>query len=100
MPSLGFRFGRFAYSTDVHSLDEAAFESLAGIEFWIVDCLSETPHPTHSHLSQTLEWIERVGPKQAWLTHLSHTMDYATLAAKCPPGVAPAHDGLIIDFDI
>lgn len=97
MPSLGFRFGDFAYSTDAHSLDERAFKVLEGVKYWVVDCLSETPHPTHSHLSQTLEWIERVGPERAWLTHLSHTMDYATLAAKCPPGVAPSHDGLVID---
>jgi phosphoribosyl 1,2-cyclic phosphate phosphodiesterase len=98
MASLGYRFGRFAYSTDVHALDEAAFAALAGVEVWIVDCLSETPHPTHSHLEQTLEWIRRVRPRQAWLTHLSHNIDYATLAAKCPAGVAPAHDGLTIDI--
>lgn len=98
MPSLGFRFGKFAYSTDVHALDDAAFAALDGIEVWIVDCLSDTAHPTHSHLEQTLEWIARVAPKRAWLTHLSHNMDYATLAAKCPPGVAPAHDGLVIEI--
>jgi phosphoribosyl 1,2-cyclic phosphate phosphodiesterase len=99
MASFGYRFGRFAYSTDVHALDEAAFAALEGIEVWIVDCLSETPHPTHSHLEQTLDWIRRVGPRQAWLTHLSHNMDYATLAAKCPAGVAPAHDGLTIKIE-
>jgi phosphoribosyl 1,2-cyclic phosphate phosphodiesterase len=98
MPSLGFRFGRFAYSTDAHAFDEAAYATLAGIEAWVVDCLSETPHPTHSHLDQTLEWIARVSPQRAWLTHLGHNMDYATLVAKCPPGVAPAHDGLVIEL--
>lgn len=98
MPSLGFRFGKFAYSTDAHLLDDTAFAVLDGIEVWIVDCLSETPHPTHSHLEQTLAWISRVKPKQAYLTHLSHNMDYAGLVAKCPDGVAPAHDGLTIEL--
>ena len=49
-PTLGFRFGRFAYSTDVIRLDERAFAALAGIEVWIVDCIRRAPHVTHSHL--------------------------------------------------
>lgn len=98
MPTLGFRFNNFAYSTDVKELSDDAFAVLAGIEGWIVDCLSETPHPTHSHLAQTLEWIERVAPRRAILNHLSHRMDYRTLAAKLPPGVEPAFDGLVIEI--
>ncbi|MDP9128238.1 MAG: MBL fold metallo-hydrolase [Pseudomonadota bacterium] len=95
--SLGFRFGDFAYSTDVKTLDEAAFQTLAGIKVWIVDCVREAPHPTHSHLAQTLEWIARVKPARAFLTHMNHMMDYADIMTKLPPGVWPAHDGLIIE---
>ena len=57
--TLGFRFGRFAYSTDVIRLDEAAFAALDGIEVWIVDCMRREPHVTHSHLAQTMAWIAR-----------------------------------------
>ena len=94
--SLGFRFGDFAYSTDVHKLDEAAFSALAGVTLWVVDCVREEPHPTHSHLAQTLEWIERVNPDRAYLTHMSHTLDYAKLEAKLPARVRPAYDGLVL----
>lgn len=94
--SLGFRLNNFAYSTDVKELDDAAFQILRGTKAWVVDCVREMPHPTHSHLAQTLEWIARVKPKQAFLTHLNHTVDYATLAAKCPKGTEPAYDGLVI----
>lgn len=94
--SLGFRFNDFAYSTDVNSLDEAAFAALAGIKTWVVDCAREAPHKTHSHLAQTLEWIARVKPERAFLTHMDHTLDYQTLRAKLPPGVEPAYDGLEI----
>ena len=95
--TLGFRFGPVAYSTDVKTMPEAAFDTLQGIDTWIVDCVGENPHVTHSHVAQTLDWIARVEPRQAFLTHMSHRLDYAKLAAKLPPGVAPAHDGLIID---
>jgi len=93
--SLGYRIGDMAYSTDASGLEEAAFEVLAGLDLWIVDCLRDQPHPTHSHLAQTLEWIERVQPKQAILTHLNHQIDYEDLKGRCPPGVEPAYDGMV-----
>jgi phosphoribosyl 1,2-cyclic phosphate phosphodiesterase len=95
--TLGFRFGDFAYTTDAHRLDEAAFAALQGIKLWVVDCVREAPHPTHSHLEQTLEWIARVKPERAYLTHMNQTLDYAALAAKLPAGVLPAHDGLVLE---
>ncbi len=95
--SLGYRLGPVAYSTDVKALDEAAFEALAGVELWIVDCLRDRPHPTHSHLAQTLKWIARVKPRRAILTHLNHEVDYRDLRRRCPPGVEPAYDGLVIE---
>ena len=94
--SLGFRFGDFAYSTDVHALDDAAFETLRGVKIWLVDCVRPEPHPTHSHLEQTLAWIEKVKPARAYLTHMNHQMDYADLMATLPKGVEPAYDGLVI----
>lgn len=96
--SWGFRIGDFGYSTDAVGLDENAFAKLAGVKLWIVDCLREAPHPTHSHFAQTLEWIERVKPERAVLTHLNHAVDYDALAAKCPPGVEPAYDGLTVEL--
>ncbi len=95
--SLGYRIKDFAYSTDAHELDEAAFAALAGVKVWVVDCAREEPHPTHAHLAKTLEWIARVKPQQAYLTHMNETLDYATLAAKLPAGTVPAHDGLVIE---
>jgi phosphoribosyl 1,2-cyclic phosphate phosphodiesterase len=95
--SLGFRFNDFAYSTDVKNLDENAFSALRGSKAWVVDCVREKPHPTHSHLEQTLEWIAHVKPERAWLTHMNHLMDYATISAKLPSGVRLAHDGLVIE---
>ena len=96
--TLGFRFGPVAYSTDVVTLSEEAFALLDGIDLWIVDCLRYAPHPTHSHLEQTLAWIARVRPKRAVLTHMDPDLDYATLAAQLPPGVEPGHDGLVVEM--
>lgn len=96
--SLGFRFGDFAYSTDVFDLDERAFETLAGIKYWIVDCLRYEPHPSHAHFEKTLSWVERLKPERAVLTHMNQQIDYEDLLSNCPPGVEPGYDGLIIDI--
>lgn len=97
MTTLGFRFGPVAYSTDVKRLEEAAFAALAGVEVWIVDAVREEPHPTHTHLAQTLDWIARLRPRRAVLTHMSHLLDYEDLRGRCPPGVEPGYDGMVIE---
>jgi phosphoribosyl 1,2-cyclic phosphate phosphodiesterase len=94
--SLGFRIGGLAYSSDVDALDDAAFAALEGVECWIVDALRYTPHPSHSHVARTLEWIARVKPRRAILTNLHVDLDYETLAGELPAGVEPAHDGMTI----
>ena len=95
--SYGFRFGKIAYSTDLNDLDEAAFVALEGVEVWIVDALRYDPHPTHPHLDLALEWIARVKPKRAILTHMTWDMDYETLRRDLPAGVEPGYDGMVIE---
>lgn len=95
--SLGFRFGKVAYSTDLNVLTEEAAATLQGVDTWIVDALRYDPHPTHPHLAQTLDWIARVRPRRAVLTHMTWDMDYEELRSRLPAGVEPAYDGLVIE---
>lgn len=92
--SLGFRFGDIAYCPDVGGLSEASVELLAGLDVWIVDALRYQPHPAHFTVRQALEWIERLKPRRAILTHLHIDLDYARLQRELPPNVVPAFDGL------
>ena len=96
--SLGYRFGPVAYSPDVDGLDEDAYAALEGVECWIVDALRYTPHPSHAHLSRTLEWIARVKPKRAVLTDMHVDFDYDRLCRELRPGVEPAYDGMVLTF--
>lgn len=94
--SLGFRFSSYAYSTDLNGIPDKSFLTLEGVETWIVDALRYDPHPTHTHLAQTLEWIERVQPNQAILTHMTWDMDYDTLCETLPDHIRPAYDGMVL----
>jgi phosphoribosyl 1,2-cyclic phosphate phosphodiesterase len=95
--TIGIRTGFFSYSTDLKALSEDAFASLDGTQVWLVAGIRYKPHIAHAHLEQVLGWIKRVGPEQAYLTHLNHDMDYRTLMAALPSGVEPAYDGKIIE---
>ena len=53
---------------------------------------------THTHVDQALEWIERIKPSRAILTHLGPTIDYAKLNEYLPDGVEAAYDGMEIDI--
>ena len=96
--SAGLRFdcdgASAAYSTDLNALTEPMAALFAGVDLWVVDALRERPHPTHPHLSMTLDWIARIKPGRAVLTHMDQSMDYATLAAQLPAGIEPGYDGM------
>ena len=95
--TIGYRIGNFAYSTDVNNLPDKSLQLLESLDVWVVDCLRREPAPTHAHLDMTLEWIERLKPKRAILTHMSHDLDYEWLSSILPPNVEAAYDGMTIE---
>ena len=96
----GFRFGPVAYTPDLSALPKEAQEVLAGVDTWIVDALQRNPHPTHTHLAQTLEWIAHINPRRAVLTNMHNDLDYETVAAETPEHVVPAYDNMVLEFDV
>ena len=53
---------------------------------------------THSHVDRTLEWIGRVRPRRAVLTHMDESLDYETLRRTLPAGVEPGYDGMVLEL--
>ncbi|APX10654.1 MBL fold metallo-hydrolase [Tateyamaria omphalii] len=94
--ALGFRIGDVAYLPDVATIPDAAWSHLDNLDIWIVDALRRDPHPTHSHLDKTLQWIERVKPQHAILTNMHIDLDYDTVLAETPSHVEPAYDGMTV----
>jgi phosphoribosyl 1,2-cyclic phosphate phosphodiesterase len=95
---LGFRIGDVAYCTDVSHVPETSYRHLEGLDVLVLDALRYKPHPAHLTVNEALEVIERVRPRQTYLTHMSHDIDHETLLRQLPAHVAPAHDGLKFEF--
>lgn len=96
--SLGFRIGGLAYSSDLHDLPGESLPMLEGLDVWILDALRYTPHPSHFSVEQALEWVARIKPKRAILTHLHMDLDYETLRRELPEGVEPGYDGMRLEL--
>ncbi|WP_368416460.1 MBL fold metallo-hydrolase [Falsiroseomonas sp.] len=95
--TLGFRVGRFAYSTDVVAMTEDTLAALEGLDTWVVGCLQRAPHLVHAGLDQVLGWVARLRPRRTVLTHMSQDMDWAWMCANLPPGIEPGHDGMVLE---
>ncbi|WP_298292256.1 MBL fold metallo-hydrolase [uncultured Litoreibacter sp.] len=94
--SLGFRIDDVAYLPDVSDLDSGR-KAMHGLDVLIIDALRRTPHPSHSHLENTLGWIADLEPKQAILTNMHIDLDYDTVEAETPDHITPAYDGMVIE---
>jgi phosphoribosyl 1,2-cyclic phosphate phosphodiesterase len=98
--SLGLRVGSIAYSCDFKGAPSESLGELEGLDLWVIDALRIHPHPSHVSLSEALEWIARMKPARALLTHMTNDLDYLTMLRDLPSGVEPAHDGWRIEFEV
>jgi phosphoribosyl 1,2-cyclic phosphate phosphodiesterase len=96
--SLGFRIGALAYCPDVSHFPEETVRRLADLDVLVVDALQYRRHPSHFSLAEALEWIERLRPERAILTHMHIPLDYETVRRETPDHVQPAYDGMVIEL--
>lgn len=95
----GFRFGAAAYLTDHSDIPAESLAMLHGLDVLFLDALRHKPHPTHTTVSQALRYVEQLGPKRTWFTHLSHDLPHAITEEQLPPHVRLAYDGLQIAIE-
>ena len=69
-----------------------------GLDLLVVDALQYRPHVSHLSLDEALQWIERLRPSQAVLTHMHVPLDYEAVKAATPAHVEPAYDGMRIEL--
>ena len=100
IPSLGYRFGKVAYSSDLIDLPDASVALLAGLDLWIVDALRYKPHPSHFSVDDALRWIDRLKPRRAILTNMHADLDYDEIKARLPAHVEPAYDGMRVTLPV
>lgn len=95
----GYRIGPLAYMTDFKELLDGEEQKLQGIDTLVVNALRFKPHHSHFNVEEAVALINRIKPRVAYLTHLSHDIGlYAEAVNKLPEGVYLGYDGLTIDI--
>lgn len=97
LPIVGYRIGNFAYITDAKTVEEEEIEKLQGVKVLIVNALRDREHFAHFNIAEALEFIGKVNPEEAYLTHFNHEIGLHTeLEQRLPPHVHPCYDGLTL----
>ena len=97
LPVVAYRFNDFAYATDLNQIPPETMEGLRNLDVLVLDCVRFKPHATHLGLEESLEYIERLKPRRAYLTHLNHEFLYARDSKLLPENVEFSYDGLIVE---
>jgi phosphoribosyl 1,2-cyclic phosphate phosphodiesterase len=95
----GFRLGRFAYISDIKEYDESIFIALKGVEKLVISALLEGDSPLHFSLNQAIDFAKKVGVNNAFITHISHRMDYESVSKKLPSFIQLGVDGMEVEFE-
>lgn len=91
----GYKFDNFAYLTDMKTVKDKEIEKIKNIDTLVVNALRKEPHHSHFNLQEALNFIEKVNPKKAYLTHISHMLGFHDDVQKeLPQNVFLAYDGL------
>jgi phosphoribosyl 1,2-cyclic phosphate phosphodiesterase len=99
MPVNGYRLGNLAYISDIRHYPETIFEDLQGVRHLVLSALRYQPSPMHFSLDEAIDFAERVGARQTWLTHIAHEVDHEEGNSRLPSNVRLAYDGLVIEFE-
>lgn len=94
---LGYRFGDIAYLTDMNLIDDCEFEKLKGLKAVTINCVKRGGHYSHFSLQEALDFFERVGAEDSYITHISHLLPcFSEFEKELPGHVHLAYDGLVL----
>lgn len=100
LPVKAFRIADFTYITDANFISPSEIKKVEGTKVLVINALRKTPHISHFTLDEALELIQKIGPEQAYITHLSHLMGkHEDLEQELPANVYAAFDGLKVQID-
>ena len=92
----GYRIGRFAYLTDTSAIPESSYDQLEDLDVLVLDALRHEPHPTHFSFDEAIAAAERIGARETYFVHMTHSILHAEEDARLPGNVHLAYDGLTL----
>jgi phosphoribosyl 1,2-cyclic phosphate phosphodiesterase len=97
MPVYGYRIGGFAYLTDVSRIPEPSYEGLQDVDVLVLDALRPRSHPTHFSFEEAVATARRIGARETYFVHMTHSVRHAEANARLPDDIQLAYDGLTVE---
>ncbi len=95
----GYRFKNFAYLTDMNKVEDKELKKLKNLKVLVINALRIETHASHFNLEEALEFITKVNPERAYLTHISALLGFHDVVQqKLPENVFLAYDNLQINL--
>jgi phosphoribosyl 1,2-cyclic phosphate phosphodiesterase len=85
---------KIAYYTDCSGVPTEAAALARNADVLVLDGLRREPHPSHMTIDQAAATAHQLGARRTFLTHMTASVDHATVNAELPSGVQLAYDGL------
>lgn len=100
LPIVGYRFGSFAYITDMKSIEEDEYRYLRGVETLVINALRfNRPHHSHQLVDDAIAVARRIGAKRTYFTHVTHEIGFHDEAnSRLSEGFFFGFDGLSFDI--
>lgn len=99
MPVKAYRIDNFTYITDANKIDDIELEKIKGSEVIVLNALRKEPHLSHFTLDEAVALLEKLQPKKAYLTHISHLLGkHREVQKELPDFIEIAYDGLTINL--
>lgn len=96
VPVTGFRWRDFAYITDIKEYSEDIFHLLKGVKILVLSALHTEGSAMHFSVAEAIAFSERIGPRELYLTHISHDLSHQEMNESFPISIQCAYDGLKI----
>jgi phosphoribosyl 1,2-cyclic phosphate phosphodiesterase len=100
LPILGYRFGKFAYITDMKTIADDQLPLLQGIDTLVVNALRfDKPHHSHQLVDDAVAFARRIQARRTLLTHMCHDIGlHSIVNQQLPAGIELAYDGQQLEF--
>lgn len=100
MPILGYRFGKFAYITDMKTMVDEEYQYLEGVKTLVINALRfDKPHHSHQLVDDAIEVSRRIGARHTVFTHVTHQIGFHEEANKrLPENFEFGYDGMVLEI--
>lgn len=95
LPILGFRIGKFAYLTDVKSIEKDEIFKLKNLDILVINALRIKSHISHINIDEAIHIARSIGAKRTYFIHFSHDAGpHAALENNLPDNIFASFDGM------